>query len=172
MALNEAKLIEHIANLNYFDRESLEKEKYLKKPPMLGEELISPKSRTKNGEELLTLAKDLFYALLYGTSDMNVALERVESELLTITLPRLKAYSLQPFMKAVTEIGGRGTWQDPEDSATDMQVDNVILEVEYREVASEMIGNGIKATLRIINLLEINEKILYSRMMDIEQSSL
>jgi hypothetical protein len=40
--------------------------------------------------------------------------------------------------------------------------DNVILEIEFGEVASENIGNGIIRTLALINHLEINEQILYA----------
>ncbi len=173
MNFNEQMLIEFLSEFNRFDRDILLKEEYLKKKtPEMGLEVISNKYRTKKGNELLQKAKDVLFACLYGDEVLNVNIERVENELLTITMSRLKAYTLQPYMKAVTELGGKGTWFDIENISHDHKTDNVILEVEYREVASEMVGNAIKSTLDLINLLEINEKILYLRMMNIEQSSL
>ena len=65
-----------------------------------------------------------------------------------------------------------GTWHDPEGVSHDERADNVILQVEYGEVASEQIGDGILTTLRLINNLEVNEQILYARMINVEQSSL
>ena len=53
-----------------------------------------------------------------------------------------------------------------------MRADNVLLQVEFGETASENIGNGIVRTLALINHLEINEQILYARMENIEQSTL
>ena len=56
--------------------------------------------------------------------------------------------------------------------ASDSRADNSIMEIEYGETDSEMVGNGIVSALRLINNLEINEEILYGRMEDIEQSTL
>jgi hypothetical protein len=39
-------------------------------------------------------------------------------------------------------------------------------------VDTELIGNGVITTLKIINNLEVNEEILYGRMTEIEQSTL
>lgn len=173
MNLNESMMIEHISEFNRLGRNNLIEEGYLKKKlPEMGEGVLLPKHRTKKGDELLQMAKDILFAALYGEESLNVDLTRVENELLTITMTRLKAYTLQPYMKAVTESSGKGTWFDPENISHDQSSDNVILEVEYREVASEMVGNAIKSALDLINILEINEQILYIRMMNIEQSSL
>lgn len=49
---------------------------------------------------------------------------------------------------------------------------NVVMEVEYGEVASEAVGSGVAACLRLINDPEVNGVILYNRMTDIESSSL
>ncbi len=35
-----------------------------------------------------------------------------------------------------------------------------------------MIGHGIVTALRLINLLELNEQVLYARMTNVEQSTL
>lgn len=75
-------------------------------------------------------------------------------------------------MRASTEIAGAGTWQDPDNVANDERADNVIIEVEYGKTRDEMIGDGIVAALRLINLLEVNEQVLYARMANVEQSTL
>jgi hypothetical protein len=69
-------------------------------------------------------------------------------------------------------LSGAGTWQDPASISDDARADNVILEVEYGEIHGELIGRGIIRCLTLINNLEVNEQILYARMMDIEQSTL
>jgi hypothetical protein len=75
-------------------------------------------------------------------------------------------------MKATTEFHARGTWQDPESGAGEVQSDNVVFEVEYGESEDQAIGEGIITALRLINNLEINEKVLYGRLQKIEQSTL
>lgn len=172
MNLDEGELISKIQVYNSLSRESLLDQKYLKKASPKGRGVIPTKHRSKEGNELLQEAKDLFYALLYGDDELNVNFARMDGELLTITMPRLKAYTLLPYMKSVTEIGSKGTWRDPGDLSNDVEADNVILEVEYRESDTELIGNAIKSTLRLINNLEVNEQILYFRILKIEQSSL
>lgn len=47
-----------------------------------------------------------------------------------------------------------------------------MVEVEYGEVEGELIGAGIVRTLSLINNLEVNEQILYARMINVEQSTL
>ncbi|MCY3411115.1 MAG: hypothetical protein INQ03_05685 [Candidatus Heimdallarchaeota archaeon] len=172
MGFDEQMLIQTIAEFNRFNRDILFKENYLHNPPEVGSAVISPKNISEDGKQLLQKAKDTLFLLLYGNEDLNVHLERVESELLSITMSRLKAFVLQPYFQAVTETAVRGTWFDPENVATDIATDNVILEVEYGEVITELIGNAIKSCLRIINYLEINEQVLYLRFIDLEQSTL
>ncbi len=91
--------------------------------------------------------------------------------MLTLIIPRHKAACLD-FMKATTELSASGTWQDPDSVSNDAHADNVILEVEFGEVEGELIGKGIIQSLSLINHLEVNEQILYGRMINIEQSTL
>ncbi|MBK6431227.1 hypothetical protein [Candidatus Amarolinea dominans] len=56
--------------------------------------------------------------------------------------------------------------------SNDARADNVIMEVEYGEIVGEAIGHGIVRGLSLINNLEVNEQILYARMINIEQSTL
>ena len=139
--------------------------------PAKGTAPISAEFRTSEGEELLALAKDVLFGLLFGDESTNTRFDRTGRELLSLTLPRHKAGALG-FMRATTELGAVGTWQDPESVSDDARADNVVLEVEYGEVAGEAIGHGIVRTLALINNLEINEQVLYARMIDVEQSTL
>jgi hypothetical protein len=139
--------------------------------PAKGTGLITDESRTARGEALLVRAKDVLFGLLFGDESMNVHFERIARELLTLTLPRSKAGALD-FMKATTELSAVGTWQDPEGISDDSRTANVLLEVEYGEVSGEWIGQGIVRTLSLINNLEVNEQVLYARMVDVEQSTL
>ena len=76
------------------------------------------------------------------------------------------------FMKASTEYNVAGTWNDPDNVSNDQRAENLILEVEYGEVEGGLIGDGIVLTLSLINNLEVNEQILYARMINLEQSTL
>jgi len=171
MRLDENKLDAIIPKYEAYTRAILERDGYLDGAPQKGSELITEAHRTAKGEALLTEAKDVLFALLYGDEDTAVSFDRVERELLTITVPRFKAWTLY-FMKASTELGGFGTWQDPENVSNDEREEDVLMLVEYGETASERIGDGILSTLRLINNLEVNEQVLYVRMVDVEQSSL
>lgn len=171
MELDEAKLGAFVRRYAEYTRERLETEGYLGNAPPKGTELIAEEHRTRKGEELLTEAKDILFAVLYGDESTYVTFERVEQELLTITLPRFKARALD-FMRATTEIGGLGTWQDPDNVSNDDRAENVLLQVEYGEVGGERIGSAILTTLSLINNLEVNERLLYVRMINVEQSSL
>jgi hypothetical protein len=113
----------------------------------------------------------MLYGLLFGDESTGTRFDRTQRELLTLTVPRPKAESLD-FMKATTELSALGTWQDPRGAANDMQADNVVLEVEYGEIDGELIGDGIVLSLSLINNLEINEEILYGRMENVERSTL
>ena len=172
LALNEEKLTAFNRQYKSFKRHELIAHGYLlPAAPAKGLELISPAFRTDKGNALLTQAKDILYGLLFGSERTNTHLPRVEQELLALTVPRLKMHALD-FMQATTELSVFGTWHDPESVSNDDLAENVILEMEYGELASEEIGNGIIVTLGLINNLEVNEQILYARMMNIEQSSL
>jgi hypothetical protein len=139
--------------------------------PHKGTALLLPEHRTQAGEELLIRAKDVLFALLFGDASTETTLERVQQELLTLMLPRSKAASLD-FMRASTELAAAGTWQDPESISNDERADNVLLEVQFGETADEIVGSAIVAALSVINNLEINEQVLYARMINIEESTL
>jgi hypothetical protein len=139
--------------------------------PKQGGAMISGAHRSEAGERVLQEAKDMLFALLFGDAECGVVLERTERELLTLTAPRAKVQVLE-FMQAATEFSGSGTWQDPANVANDSRADNVIIEVEYGETADELVGHGIVTALRLINLLEVNEQVLYARMTNVEQSTL
>lgn len=172
MELNEEKLNAFLEKYEKYDRSQLLAEGYLiGSPPEKGTDILTEIYRSEKGNELLVEAKDILFAVLFGDESTNTTFNRVERELLSLTLPRFKSEALS-FMKATTEISGLGTWQDPESVSNDSRADNMILQVEYGEIASERIGDGIVETLRIINNLEVNEQILYARMINVEQSTL
>ena len=52
------------------------------------------------------------------------------------------------------------------------RADNVLLEVQFGEVQGELVGRGIVTCLSLINHLEINEQVLYARMVTIEETTL
>lgn len=150
------------------DRERLVAEGFLVDPPPRGGPLIGSEHRTRAGEELLTRAKDVLHALLFG----GRLLERVQRELLSLTVPRAKLGVFEFIREAATEISAEGTWADPTGGAHDDRAGNTVVQVEYGEVAGELVGHAIVTALRLINELEVNEVILYARMEDVEQSTL
>ncbi|HET9421263.1 MAG TPA: hypothetical protein VFO49_09010 [Nocardioides sp.] len=139
--------------------------------PAKGTALLTAADRTESGEALLTDAKDVLFALLFADETMGCDLERGPQELLTMAIPRFKAGALD-FMRAATELEAAGTWQDPASVSNDERADNVLLEVQYGEVEGELVGHGIVLALTLINNLEVNEQVLYARMIDVEQTSL
>lgn len=172
MALNGEKLLQFIQKYEKYDREKLIEEGYLlPNAPAKGTALITDEYRTEKGNELLTYAKDILFGLLFGDNNTNTHLIRSRRELLSLTLPRYKSEALD-FMKATTELSALGTWQDPESISNDAREDNIILEVEYSEVEGELGGNGTIKALSLIDNLEINEQILYARMIAVEHTSL
>jgi hypothetical protein len=172
LGLNRKKLEEFLKQYGGYSRESLIKDDHLlASAPEKGTDLITEKFRTAKGNELLRRSKDLLFTLLFGDKTTNTDFDRSQQELLTLTLPRFKAEALD-FMKATTELSALGTWQDPDSVSNDQRADNVIFEVEYGEVEGELIGNGVIRCLSLINNLEVNEQILYARMINLEQSTL
>ena len=139
--------------------------------PPKGTAAIETSHRTAAGEQLLTSAKDMLFALLFGDATTATNLDRVQQELLTLAVPRPKAAALD-FMRASTELAAAGTWQDPQSVSNDERADNVLLEVQFGETSDEIVGRGIVAALSVINNLEINEQVLYARMINIEESTL
>lgn len=139
--------------------------------PAKGTALLQAEHRSVAGEALLVLAKDTLFALLFGDETSNTRLDRIQHELLTLAVPRPKAAALD-FMRASTELAAAGTWQDPDNVSNDERADNVLLEVQFGETADEVVGRGIVVALSLINNLEINEQVLYARMINIEETTL
>ena len=139
--------------------------------PAQGLDDLSDAHRTATGTQFLSDAKDMLWASLFGDDATNVRLERVERELLVITVPGRKAHAFN-FFQAVTEVGALGTWRDPDSVSDDADVPNMLLQVEYGELASEAVGDTIMVCIHIINLLQVNEQILYARSSNVEQSTL
>ena len=139
--------------------------------PAKGTALLTAADRSATGEELLTHAKDVLFALLFGDEATGCDFERGTQELLTLAVPRFKAGALD-FMRASTELAAAGTWQDPDSVSNDERADNVLLEVQYGEIEGELVGHGIVLALTLINNLEVNEQVLYARMINVEETSL
>jgi hypothetical protein len=139
--------------------------------PAKGTALLLAEHRTEAGEDLLLRAKDFLFGLLFGDESTNTRLDRFQQELLTLAIPRSKASALD-FMRASTELSAAGTWQDPASVSNDERADNILLEVQFGETASEIVGSAIVAALSVINNLEINEQVLYARMINVEESTL
>lgn len=172
IALTPESLAAFTAENATVSRESLQASGHLTADaPAKGTTQLTAEHRSPAGEELLQRAKDVLYALLFGDEQTNTRLERVQQELLTFALPRFKASALD-FMRASTELTAAGTWQDPDSVSNDERADNVVLEVQFGETADELVGNGIVAALTIINNLDVNEQVLYARMINVEQTTL
>ena len=139
--------------------------------PAKGTTLLRSQDRSVEGEQLLQTAKDMLFALLFGDESTGTDLERIQHELLTLAMPRWKAGALD-FVRAATELAAAGTWQDPESVSNDERADNVMLEVQFGEAADELVGHAIIVALSLINNLEINEQVLYARMINVEQTTL
>jgi hypothetical protein len=172
MALDHVAVERFVAEATGETREHLVAEGYLvDSAPPKGMSLLRAEHRTARGEERLIHVKDVLFALLFGDDLTDTRLERVQQELLTLALPRSKAGALD-FMRASTELAAAGTWQDPESVSNDERADNVLLEVQFGETADELVGRGIVAALSLINNLEINEQVLYARMINVEETTL
>jgi hypothetical protein len=172
LKLDEAAVKRFIADNQGRDRERLIAQDYLDADaPEKGTALLRAEHRTPQGEALLIGAKDVLFGLLFGDAATGTKLDRVQQELLTLALPRAKAGALD-FMRASTELAAAGTWQDPQSVSNDERADNVLLEVQFGETADELVGRGIVAALSLINNLEVNEQVLYARMINVEESTL
>lgn len=139
--------------------------------PAQGLEDLSDTHRTASGTQFLSDAKDMLWVSLFGDDATNVRLERVQRELLVITVPKKKAHAFN-FLQAATEVGALGTWRDPDSVSDDADAPNMLLQVEYGELASEAVGDTIMVCIHIINLLQVNEQLLYARSSNVEQSTL
>jgi hypothetical protein len=155
-----------------YDRAKLIADGYLlATAPEKGTETIGEEHRTAEGSALLQQAKDVLFGILFGDESTGARFDRVQRELLTFALPRSKAGALD-FLRASTELSAAGTWQDPDRVSDDERADNVVLEVEFGEVRGEGLGHGVVRCLSLINSLEVNEQVLYARMIDVEESTL
>ena len=172
IALDSAALERFLEEFDGVTRERLIDAGYLAADaPVKGTELLTAAHRSETGEALLQRAKDILFGLLFGDDSSNTRFDRVQQELLTVALPRPKASALD-FMRASTELSAAGTWQDPDSVSNDERADNVLIEVQYGEVDGERIGAGIIRALSLINNLEVNEQILYARMINLEETTL
>lgn len=171
--MDEAKFLEWASSAwELCSRDVLVEKLYLlTEAPKQGTAVISDAFRTGGGQKLLFEAKAMLWAALYGEADMHVKLERVERELLALTVPVKKAHVFN-FFESVTQIGVSGTWRDPDNVSSDENAANMVLQVEYGEVASELIGDTVMVCILLINLLQVNEEILYATSTNVEQSTL
>jgi hypothetical protein len=165
-------LADTIERFRPLSRERLEAGGCLIRPSPKGTGLIGPERRSPAGAALLLEAKDLLYALLFCGEEEGVRLMRIERELLTLTVPRIKAHSLAFVRRAVDDLDTDDLWRDPERVCDDERAPNTLIQIEYGEIAEELVGNGIAACLKLINNLEVNEQVLYARMENIEENAL
>ena len=166
-----ADLTEFIKTYKTISREELESKGFLLHPPHLGLAAIESHQRSAHGEALLEKARDLLYVSLYGDSTIEVNIIRDQEDMLTITLPESKADALS-FLKAVTETTTSGIWKDPEGVSNDDHACNLGLQVEFGDNTDGTIGLAVLVALKLINLLHVNEQILYARLEKVERSSL
>lgn len=172
LAVDRASLASFVEEHRSVTREGLQASGFLSQDaPAKGTAQLGPSDRTPAGELLLERAKDMLYALLFGDAASATTLERVQQELLTFALPRSKASALD-FMRASTEFTAAGTWQDPQSVSNDERADNVMLEVQFGDTADELVGNAVIVALSVINNLEVNEQVLYARMINVEETTL
>ncbi|MEA2677520.1 MAG: hypothetical protein QOJ81_1661 [Chloroflexota bacterium] len=172
LQVDESAVMRFIGDNDGRDRERLIADGLLvADAPDKGTALLRDEHRSAAGQALLLGAKDMLFGLLFGDAATGTKLDRVQQELLTLALPRAKAGALD-FMRASTELAAAGTWQDPDSVSNDERADNVLLEVQFGETADELVGRGIVTALSLINSLEVNEQILYARMINVEESTL
>lgn len=152
-------------------REELESSGFLIHPPHMGLATIEHHQRSRKGQALLEEARDMLYLALYGDESINVHLTRGQEEILTIMLPQSKSDALF-FLKAVTEVNAAGTWKDPEGVSNDDHANNVGLQIDFGDNEQGTNGIAIFVALNLINLLHVNEQILYAHLEKVERSSL
>lgn len=161
--LDRARLADLVLRYRELTRERLEAGGHLLGPPPPGGALIEARHRSPAGTTLLEEAKDLLYALLFGGAEAQVRLDRVDRELLTLTLPPAKAAALAYLLRAACDTGAEAGRHDPHRYSDDGPAAPVVLRVEYGETADELVANGIMAALRLVNSLELNEQVIRAR---------
>lgn len=137
--------------------------------PNAGAAVLERTHRTTRGNEVLHDAKAVLNDLLFGESDPN--LQRTHSELLTLIVPAAKAEAFS-FLSAATRWSTAGTWSDPAGDANDRSAANVVIEVQYGEADDEAVGTAIIGLVQAINLLEVNEVVLYARTANLDDNTL
>ena len=100
---------------------------------------------------------------MYDDTAINVNVTREKEETQNMILPESKSDALF-FLKAVTEESAAGTWKNPEGVSYDDHTNNIALHVEFRDNKKGNIRTAIFVALNLINLLHVNEQILYTRM--------
>jgi hypothetical protein len=171
MRLDEKRLGGLVARFRELDRERLEAEGFLLDPPPRGSAIVGAEQRSAAGQALLRDAKDVLYALVHGDDDTGVRLTRVERELLVLTLPRAKAHTVASVLCPPAQPDAGCTGSAPARRVDAGREPDGVIRVPYGEVASELVGNGIAATLRLINHLEVNEQVLHARMEKAEEGT-
>jgi hypothetical protein len=156
---------------NNISRSELLDAGFLINPPHLGLHKIESFQRSQKGEMLLEEACDILYVVLYGDTSMNISIPRSRVEILTIIIPENKS-DIFNFLKAVTETKITGTWNDPEEVSNDDHTNNIGFQIEFSDTKDGILGTAAFVALQLINLLEVNEQILYARLENIERSSL
>jgi hypothetical protein len=168
---NDQTLLDFISLYRKIKREDLETGAFLVHPPAMGLASIESTQRTKKGAALLQEAQDMLYVALYGDETINVHVTRGKEEVLTMMLPEGKSEALF-FLKAVTEVNAFGTWKDPEGVSNDDHTSNIGLQGEFGDTEKGTVGMAVFVALNLINLLHVNEQILYARTENVERSSL
>ncbi|WP_377267228.1 hypothetical protein [Peterkaempfera sp. SMS 1(5)a] len=162
--LDRNRLTDLVLRYREATRERLEADGQLLGPPPRGGEALESRHRSPAATALLEEAKDLLYALLFGSEAAEVRLDRVERRQLTVTLPRAKAPALAFVLRAAAESGTGGGRRDPWRGADEDPVATLVLRISYGETADELVGSGLAAALRLINSLELNEPVLHVRL--------
>ena len=130
------------------------------------------RSPVRAGDALLQRAKDVLFGLLFGDESAEHAVDRVQQELLTVALPRPKASA--PRLHACVDRAERrrhvaGPRQRLERRASRQCARS--RSNTGRSTASGS-GAGIVGALSLINNLEVNEQVLYARMINLEETTL
>jgi hypothetical protein len=139
--------------------------------PDAGTAMLTAAHRTPAGQRLLDQVKATLATLLYGSGAGSLRVAVDHHELLTLVLPHSKATAVS-FLQAATVTHATGTWRDPAGVHDDTRADNVVIEVQYGETSDEMVGHAVMVAIRLLNVLEINEQVLYARSIDIDDSTL
>jgi len=160
--LDRGRVAESVRRYRELTRERLEAQGLLVQPPGRGSALIEARHRSPAAAALLDEAKDLLYALLFGTEEDGVRLQRVARELLTLSVPQAKAHAVAFLLRPAAEVGTGGAWHDLCHLADDRAGPDLLIRLEYGETVERLVGAGVTAALKLINNLELNEQALHA----------